>query len=260
MDGYPYSKFQQILDRGYRFRMGDYISKGFELFGKNAGMFIGYTFVFMLISMLSSVIPVIGPIVNGFILSPALTVGFFLVAHKLNKGEGTAFEDFFKGFDRIGQLALATLLETLIIMGSLIPAFITLAMVSGGLERLMDINMFSAPPIGSILLIFLLIIPAIYLGVAYSWTYMFIAFYGMPAWESMEMSRKMISKDWFTYFAFSIVLGLLAIVGFIALFIGILVAIPIIYSAQYAAFSEVTQLLEAEGSEDYDIMDQLVEE
>ena len=259
MDGYPYSKLQAILDRGYRFSIGDYLQKGFDLFGKNAGGFIGFTFVYILISMLSSVIPVIGPLVNGFVLSPALIVGFYLVSHKLNQGETTAFEDFFKGFNHIGQLALATLLQFLIIMATLIPAILVMVFAMGGMANLMELNEIPSPPVGSILLVFLLIIPAIYLGLSYSWTYLFIAFYGMPAWEAMEMSRKMISKHWFTYFLFSIALGFIAIIGFIALFIGILAAIPIIYAAQYAAFADVTQLLE-EGEEGFDIIDQLVGE
>ena len=44
-------------------------------------------------------------------------------AHKIRRSENTEFGDFFKGFDHIGQLALTALVQSLIILGSMIPFF-----------------------------------------------------------------------------------------------------------------------------------------
>lgn len=251
-------KLQEVLDYGYQFRFGDYLSKGFELFQKNVGGFIGYAFVAGMIIMVCNFIPIIGPIAGGFFLSPALTVGAYLVAHKLNKGESTEFGDFFKGFEFVGPLAAATFVMMLIIIASLIPMFIawgTSGFFSWIIEAQSDPLSVGEPPHFPIWsMIFL--IPAIYLSVAYGWAAMFIAFYKMGFWEALEMSRKLITKQWLIIFLYTLVLGLLASVGIILLLVGILVTYPIMLCSQYAAFADVTRLMEEEES---DIVDHLVE-
>ncbi|MCB0560970.1 MAG: hypothetical protein H6573_06260 [Lewinellaceae bacterium] len=250
-------KLQEILDYGYEFHFGEYISKGFELFQKNAGGFIGFAFVAGLIVMVASLIPFIGSIASGFFLSPALTVGAYLVANKLDKGERTEFADFFKGFDFIGPLAIATAIMTAIILASLIPMFVAWGMTDF-FSWLMDAQSdpFGAGeppsfPAWSILLM----IPAVYLGVAYGWAIMFIAFYRMSPWEALEMSRKMITRQWLALFLYTMVLSLLAAFGVVLLFVGIFVTYPIMLCSQYAAFADVTRLMEENES---DIVDHLV--
>lgn len=251
-------KLDDILNYGYQFNFGDYISKGFELFQKNAGNFIGYALVAGVIIMVANFIPVIGSIGNALILSPALTVGAYLVANKLDRGESTEFSDFFKGFDFIGPLAGAAFVTGLIIVASLIPLFIAIG-GAGFFSWFMDAQTdpFGAgSPPGFPFWAVVLIAPAIYFSIAYSWAYMFIAFYNMGFWDAMEMSRKIITKQWFIIFLFAFVVGLIAALGVIALFVGILITFPIMLCAQYAAFADVTRLLEEEEG---DIVSHLVE-
>lgn len=245
-------KLEGILESGYRFDFGDYIGKGFDLLQRNMGNFVGFTLVFILISLVCNFIPILGPMANGLILTPAFTVGYYLVAHKVNREEPTQFNDFFKGFDYLGQLALAVVLQSLIMAAAFIP-FFAATFSSIGFATLMD--PVASPPDNFPFWTLILILPVIYLGVAYSWTYLFITFYKMDAWAAMEMSRKMITKQWFMLFLFSIVLGILVFAGIIALVIGIIFTIPIFYCAQYAAFADVTRLMEE--AED-DIVDHLV--
>ncbi len=251
-------KLQEVLDYGYQFRFGDYISKGFELFQKNAGGFIGFSFVAGLIIVVVSLIPILGSIASSFFLTPALMVGAYLVAHQLNKGEHTEFGDFFKGFEFVGPLAGATLIMTLIILASLIPMFVAWGMsgfFSWFIEAQADpLGVGDPPSFPAWSLLF--IIPAVYLGVAYGWATMFIAFYRMKVWEALEMSRKMISQQWFIIFLYTLVLGLLAMAGIILLFIGIFVTYPIVLCSQYAAFADVTRLMEESET---DITEHLVE-
>ncbi len=251
-------KLEEVLEYGYEFHFGSYLSKGLELFQKNAGEFIGFAFVAGIIITVASLIPFIGSVASGFFLSPALTVGAYLVAHKLNKGERTEFGDFFKGFDFIGPLAAATFLVTLIVMASLIPLFLAM----GASELWAWISEFQPGPFGmddppefpAWGVLFLL--PALYLGVAYNWATLFIAFYRMGPWEAMEMSRKLITKQWAIIFLYILALGLLAASGIILLFIGIFVTYPIMLCAQYAAFADVTRLMEESES---DITEHLVD-
>ena len=250
-------KLQEVLEYGYEFHFGEYISKGFELFQKNAGGFIGFAFVAGLVVLVAGLIPIIGSIASGFFLSPALTVGAYLVANKLDKGERTEFSDFFKGFDFIGPLAVATAIMTAIILASLIPMFVAWGMTgffSWLMEAQSDPFGVGEPPFFPAWSV-LFALPAIYFGVAYGWAVMFIAFYRMSPWEALEMSRKMISKHWLALFLYTFVLGLLAASGVIFLFIGILVTYPIMLCSQYTAFADVTRLMEENES---DIVEHLI--
>jgi uncharacterized membrane protein len=55
----------------------------------------------------------------------------------------------------------------------------------------------------------------------------------------MEASRKIITGLWFQFFLFLLVLGCLALLGTLALGIGLLVAIPVIYCTSAAAYEDI---------------------
>lgn len=251
------NRLESIIEEGYTFKLGHYISRGFELFQKGAGNFIGFAFVAGIILVIAGIIPFIGSLLSNLILTPALFVGGYLAAHKLNLGERLEFGNFFKGFDFIGPLATAALVTNLIILLSLIPLLIVwysnglLTWASELMINPMVINDLPEIPMWSLLLL----VPMIYLSIAYAWAYPFIAFYDMNFWEAMESSRRLISKQWGMFFLFFLTLGLLVVVGFMLFFVGALVAIPVLMCANYAAFAEITDLLKEETP---DITDHLV--
>ncbi|TAK49639.1 MAG: hypothetical protein EPO28_00510 [Saprospiraceae bacterium] len=246
MNGDTTDKIDEIIQNGYDFRFGDYISKGFSLLQKNIGGFIIYAVVTLVLIMVINFIPIIGALVSNFILTPILTVGAYIVAYKLDKGEQTEFGDFFKGFEYIGPLALTALATFAIMMLSLIPFF--LAVSSSGLiawymdvlQNPMSMSGVSIPSIPG--WSFLLLLPAVYFAVAYNWAYMFVVFYKMSFWDAMESSRKVISKNWMIIFLFLFVSGLIAAAGIIVLCVGILVTFPAYLCMNYSAFADVTQL------------------
>ena len=259
MNGDSKARIEQIIQGGYDFKFGDYISRGFDIAKKNWGGFIGYTILFLLLTSVISLIPYfIGQIANSIFISPTLTVGFFIVANKLWKGENTEFGDFFKGFDFIGQLALTALVQILIVIAAIIPFYFAVkdsGLVEWYMEFLNDpVGMQGVVPPFPESWTYLLLLPAIYLGIAYSWSYMFVVFHKMQYWDALESSRKLITKKWFVFFGFYIVLGLIATAGIIALCVGLLFAIPAIYCMMYAAFEDVTQL--NAGSDEADNIEQ----
>jgi uncharacterized membrane protein len=84
-----------------------------------------------------------------------------------------------------------------------------------------------------------LILPGIYLVVGYCFAPFFIVFGKMDLWDALEYSRKVIHKEWFSMFIFLFILGLLNLVGLLALGIGVLFTLPITYCAMYAAFDDI---------------------
>ncbi len=72
----------------------------------------------------------------------------------------------------------------------------------------------------------LLIIPGIYLGIAYMMALSLMMDRNMGVWESLETSRKAITKHWFKLFFIYLLLFLLIIVAMLPLFIGLIWVLP----------------------------------
>ncbi len=68
---------------------------------------------------------------------------------------------------------------------------------------------------------------------------LFVIFLKMDFWPAMEASRKIISKKFWSFFGFFILLGLINLLGIIALGVGVLFTIPATYCMMYAAFESV---------------------
>jgi hypothetical protein len=66
----------------------------------------------------------------------------------------------------------------------------------------------------------------------------------------LEASRKIITKKWFIFLAFFIVVGLMAAAGVIIVCIGLLASLPAAMCMVYASFEDVTQLNDHSGNDD----------
>ncbi len=101
----------------------------------------------------------------------------------------------------------------------------------------------------------LLILPGIYLTVAYMMAIPLIAEKNIGVWEAMETSRKAITKKWFSFLLFMILMGIIIIISSIPLGIGLiwtfplcLIAYGIIYRNMFGISSET---LGGDATEDY---------
>ena len=193
-------KAEQLIQQGFETDAGTYIHRGWELFQDNIGMFIGYTLLTLAISVAAAFIPF-----GSILVSGPLTAGFYIVANKISKGEPYEFGTFFKGFDFFVPLLLWSLIGGI---------FIALGMVA-------------------------LIVPGIYLAVAYTFAPIFIVFAKMEFWDGMEFSRKLVTKKWWNIFGFVLLLFLINLAGTLAFFVGLIFTIPLTYCAIYAAFEDI---------------------
>ena len=82
----PKDKIEAIIENGYNFKFGDYISQGFELLQKDLGSFILFAFLSILGMGVIFFIPIVGWFGVPLVLYPVLTAGFYIVAHKLHRG------------------------------------------------------------------------------------------------------------------------------------------------------------------------------
>jgi serine/threonine protein kinase len=84
-----------------------------------------------------------------------------------------------------------------------------------------------------------LILPGIYLFVAWILTFPLIVDQRLDFWPAMRLSRKVISKHWWKFLGFLIVLGLINLAGLLACFIGLLVTFPITFAALTYAYEDI---------------------
>ena len=194
----------EIVIQDYEFNLGSYFSAGWSLFASNMGGFIGFTFLLLVINLILAVIPVLGTI-GSVIINAPLSAGYYIVAKKLLNDETTTFGDFFKGFDYLLPLFLASLVSGIFI----------------------------------VLGLFILLIPGLYLAVAYMFTSLMVIHKNLSFFEAMEASRKLITKKWFMFLLFALLIGLINIVGLILLGIGMLFTIPFTVCAVAVAFDDI---------------------
>jgi hypothetical protein len=242
-------RVQQVLDEGYEFRFGDYLSRGFQILNRNPGLFIAFLLLYLTINLFLAVIPIVGTLAT-FILNPPLSIGFYYAAHRLANDEPLAFNDFFRGFDKFGNLVLTSLLYALILIGASLPGLIIL--ITGGVMSFaggMGDDPFAS--MGSLMIagLILALVPAIYFGISYLLAPLFVWFYDMEPWPALEASRKLVGRQWFSFFGFAVVVGLIGISGAILLLVGLLYTMPFVYCALYAAFADITRLGETESGE-----------
>ena len=84
---------------------------------------------------------------------------------------------------------------------------------------------------------FLLVLPGIYLSIAYSFAPYLITEKNMGVWEAMETSRKAITQYWWRYFGLMLIAALLIVVGSIPLLVGLIWVFPIVGIATGEVFA-----------------------
>jgi hypothetical protein len=197
---------QGLPDREVSFRkvdipIGECVQRGWDLAMQNLGPFIGYTLLVMVISLGLAAIPILGWIV-GWIISPAMSAGYFTYIRKRIRNEPAVFEDFFGGFQHIGPLFLVGLV--------------------GGL--LTSIGML------------LCIIPGLYLALGYMFASFLVVSHKLDFWPALETSRRAVTENLPTMIIFALVMIGINILGALACLVGLVVSIPVSFCASVVAF------------------------
>lgn len=132
----------------------------------------------------------------GFIMAP-LGAGLFMIALKFLVGAKIEVGEIFKHFDKLIPLLLTYLLTYILVALGLV----------------------------------LLIIPGIYLMIAFGMAVPLVVEKKMGSWEALMTSRKAITHKWFAMFGFGLLSGLVILVSAIPLGIGLIWAVPLVILA-----------------------------
>ncbi|MSU46594.1 MAG: hypothetical protein EXS42_05595 [Lacunisphaera sp.] len=217
------------------------LGRSFDLWKSNFLPLVGVTLLILLVQMVVSLIPFLGTL-SGFFLNGVFTGGLYYYYLGIMRGEHRAVGDAFAGFSRaFVPLMLATLLTSILIIAVLLvflgPLFLSLvkAMMLSG--RVVD----SLPALSPLALggIFLGCIAMLYLSISWVFTFALVIDQGLGPWTAMEVSRRVVTRQWFRVF-FVMLLGvILAMLGLIGLFIGVFFTIPLMFGAVLYAYEDL---------------------
>ena len=195
----------KYLARNATIDVGRCVSRGINLVTSNLGLVVGSGLLVFVIAVGINFVPILGWIASFFI-GPALVAGLYMVLLKRLRGQEAAVGDIFMFFDY-------TML-TLAMAGILVGVLVSVGMM-------------------------FLILPGIYLAVAYIFTFPLIADKKLEFWTAMELSRKVVTKHWFSALGLIIVAGIIAALGVLALVIGLVVTAPIAGASLAVAYEDL---------------------
>lgn len=188
----------------YDFSVLDTIKSGFELFAKNPGIFIAYLVIGWVVSWVVGHIPFLGPPM-GLLIGIIHALGFYTLIHRAHERGVVKLEECLDAMDLFGQAALASTVKIcLIFLGCLA-----------------------------------LLLPGLYLWVAYSFMMPVLVVEKWKFWDALEQSRRLVTKRWFKVALFWIAIICFNMLGFLALGIGLLITVPTSYAALYLLYRDV---------------------
>lgn len=217
------------------------LDRAFKLWTSNFFPLVGVTLLVLIAMMVAGVIPIVG------FLSQLLLTGVFyggLYYYYLGKyrNEPRTVGDAFGGFSMAFlPLMLANLITVAITIGVMMiccaPMFaFIMHMAVQGARHAQSFPTFSPLALLGFLVGFLVIV---YLSVSWIFTFMLVIDQGLGPWTAMEVSRRVVSKQWFRVFFVMFLAGILALLGLIGLFIGIVFTLPIVFSATVCAYESL---------------------
>lgn len=190
----------EILARDYNLDIGDCLSRAWALIQSDFWPIIGVSALSLLVIGASNA-AYVGIVLNG----PLLGGLYWYYLRKIRK-ERAEVGDAFAGF---------TLAFLQLFLGSLVSSLLI------GVGFLFCI------------------LPGIYLAVAWQFTLPLIIDKRIEFWPAMELSRKVISKRWWSFLGFAIVMALVNLVGVIACCVGVFVTAPLTMIALMYAYEDI---------------------
>jgi len=218
-----------------------WIADAFRLFGRSPVIWILNGLIFMVITIVLSILPMVGLLAT--ILMAIMTGGLMLGAWTLDReGAGLRVDHLFIGFrDRLGRLAaigglylLATIVITVIVM---IPVFVGIGFLAANNGEAMNPASMMLPMILFGLFIFLLSIPVL---MAY-WFAPSLAMLhdDVDAIRAMKLSLVGCLRNILPLIVYGLIMTLFFVLAAIPFFLGLLVMVPVMLASMYTGYRDI---------------------
>lgn len=220
---------EDLCNGDYKIDLSKYMNKSFEIFQKEWALFGAYTFVMILI-FLVSIITIIGPILIAF----PLAAGYHIACRKIQNGETLSFSDFFGGFSKFGDFVVLSLIQfAIIVVPSLaMGIFPAIAAEMGG-------------DAGAVLMVFTLFLQLIFYVLIMAFTV--LTYFSLPLIlygelspsQALKYSFRIAKKNFWWILLVSLLAGIFAQIGVIACGIGLFFTAGFTEIFRYLAYEDV---------------------
>lgn len=219
-----------------------WIRGGFSLFRQNPVIWIALFFVYLLLGMLLSLIPVVGPIVLN-LLAPVFMAGFMLGCQALESGEELEINHLFAGFKQNTSQLITVggiYLVGVILVAGLV--FVTTGgtMLNEGAHGLGGEHEPVMEAGGNVMLAALiamaLLLPLI---MAYWFAPTLVIFHGIGAIDAMKLSFVACLNNLLPFTVYGLISMVLLLLAAIPLGLGLLVMIPTMTASLYVSYKDI---------------------
>jgi Flp pilus assembly protein TadD/predicted Ser/Thr protein kinase len=191
---------EAVLARDYSLNINHCLNRAWQLVMNDFWPVVGVSALIWLLSFVAT------SSILGIIVRYPLIGGLWLYYLGRVRGQRTTIEAAFSGFK---------------------VAFLQLILVGLVVKLLMVLGLIC------------LLLPGIYLWVAWHFAVPLVADKGFDFWPAMGLSRKVISKHWWKFFWFLVVLALIDLAGVALCYVGMFVAIPLSMAALAYAYEDI---------------------
>lgn len=217
----------------------EWLKAGWGYFLKNPGIWIAITIVVMVISVVLSMIPVVGQLALNFLM-PVLAAGLLLGCKSLRDGGELRFDHLFGGFKQnTGELIMVgvyylvgmvvVMVATFLVGGS---AAFSGAMMGNGAGAGIAIGGFLL----AMLVMLALMVPLV---MAVWFAPALVVFHNIAPMPAMKASFAACLKNVLPFLVFGIIVMVFGFVASLPLFLGWLVLLPVLVGAHYSSYLDL---------------------
>lgn len=218
-----------------------WIAEGWHIFTAAPLMWIVTIILFIIISAVTAVIPIVGQIA-GIVLTPVLTAGLMIGASEVSAGRPLSIGHLFAGFQqRVGSLVGLGLLSTLFAIVAVVIVFF--AFGSAAMQMMMKAQIDPLALTRSLgLLLSIAVVAALLLlplGMAYYFAPALIALGDQGPLAAMRMSLLACLRNALPLLLYSLVLMVLAVLASLPFALGWIVLLPVLIASIYASYRDI---------------------
>jgi uncharacterized membrane protein len=217
----------------------DWIAAGWELFKKQAGMWIALVLVALVIFFVLALIPIVGSLA-GFILSPVFAAGVLVASREVDEGRALEVGHLFAGFKQklgplaaVGAIYLGAAVVIALVVGLGTGGSILTMMSSGGAQ--------ATPAAAMTVILAFLIMLALMLPVVMAVWFApaLVLFHDRGAVDAMKESFSGCLRNIVPFLVYGVVMMVFSVIASIPLALGWLVLGPVLCTSYYTSYKDI---------------------
>jgi len=219
----------------------DWIASGWELFKKQAGMWIALLVVFLIVMVLLAVVPILGTLAST-VLTPVFSAGLFVAAKAVDEGRSLEFGQLFAGFREpfiklvvVGAIYLGIALVIALVVG--FATGVSFLAIGAGTAMPEVATLSAAITLALAVLIMLALLVPVLMAIWFAPP--LVAFHGRGAIEAMQESFLGCLKNVVPFLVYGVLIMLFGILAAIPLGLGWLVLGPVLAASAYTSYKDI---------------------